>query len=185
MQLGFSPPPLLRTTAALSGLLGLGIVSWGTNIGPIPLAYIVGGVALLVALYVVLIVRLLRTQQQPSSDNLTLAQLRLAIASLIEASPAVIIAMTIPPMTTISTLVGRGLVPVKLIEVLLGQKGPAGLPEITLHEIVNQVYLNQARAGLLTLLTAAAIVGVLALLLSGIMAFAEQWSGIGTNAKGD
>jgi hypothetical protein len=100
------------------------------------------------------------------------AGLRLMLSQSISAGLGVVMAMVIPPMTVISTVAGIGLITNQLVEVLMGYEFAAA--EFTLVELVRYVYLNQASSFLATFVAATAVIGLLTLLISGIMAIPEQ-----------
>jgi hypothetical protein len=113
--------------------------------------------------------------------RLTSAQIEEAVVRLIGGGPGAVSAVAIPTMGLITASVGMGLMPVTLIEGLAGRQGPGGAIEITLAQVVRQVFLDQAQAALLTLVGISAAIGVLILLLSGLSALVVQWFGLETD----
>ena len=84
-----------------------------------------------------------------------------------------VIVATTPLMTIISIQIGIGLITNQLVEVLIGYESSA--QEFTLVELVRSLYLNQMTALLTTLLATAVAAGLLTLVISGMMAIAEQF----------
>jgi len=175
LDLPASHPTL--TVALISALLSLGVIDGAVHLPP--LWGLLVGLAI-VAVAVVLIIKLLRLPKPSSSDTITLAPLRLAISQSVSAGLGAVIAMVIPPMTVISTVVAMGLITNQLVEVLIGHEFAA--QEFTLAELVRDVYLAQARAFLIAIVVAAAAVGLLTLIASGIVAIPQQLSD--RNAEG-
>ena len=166
-----SPSAPAHVVAVISILLSPAIIGRAVHLPPF--WGVLVGLTMVVA-DVVLILSLFRLSKQPSSDTITQAQLRLAISQSVSAGLGSIIAIVIPPMTAISTVVGTGLITNRLVEVLVGYAYAA--QEFTLIELVRDVYLAQARAFLITFVAAAVLVGLLTLLASGIVAVPQQLS---------
>jgi hypothetical protein len=230
---GLYPSPITQTIAIMSFPLSLGIGIWATRLSySHAFSHQLLGIALgsgVVVGNVVLVVRLLRTPQQPSSHqaprivaailSLLLSPVLISwamstppfdtwigiiigivnialiinllrpskhplsrIASMrpqsvllqwINAGLGTVIVATIPLMTIISTQIGIGFITNQLVEVLIGYESSA--QEFTLVELVRDLYLNQTTALLTTLLAAAVAAGLLTLVISGMMAIAEQF----------
>ena len=170
--LGLSSPHPVRTIALINVLLSPGALDWA--IGLPTLQSMLVGMAI-IAIDVAIIVNLSRLPKQPSSYTIALAQLRFAISQSVSAGLGSIIALVIPPMVVVSTIVGMSMGTNQLVEVLVGNEFAA--QEFTLAELVRNVYLTQARAFLTTFVAAAAIIGILVLVASGITAIPEQISG--------
>ena len=154
--------------AILNILLSPVLVNWATNLPPF--GTILVGLALVIA-DAILIVNLLRLPKQLSSNTIT-PRLRLAFSQLIHTGLGAIVVAVIPPVTAISTIVGMGLITNQLVEVLAGYEFAA--QEFTLVDLVRNVYLDQASAFLATFVAATAIIGLLTLIISGIIAIPEQ-----------
>lgn len=136
-----------------------------------PLGGVVIGLVLILA-NLALAANMFRLSKQSSSHTIMLAQLKSMIVQTVHAGLGSAVGMTVPPMTVISTLVGVRLITNRLVEALVGYTHAA--QEFTLVERVRDVYLMQARACLITFVAAAATVGLLTLIASGIAAIPEQ-----------
>jgi hypothetical protein len=100
-----------------------------------------------------------------------LAALRLLLSRSISAGLGIVLAISIPPVTLVSTTVGIGLLANPPLEVLLGCAVSA---ESALFESVRSVYLNQAGAFLAVIAAAAALAGLMALGIGGITGSVES-----------
>jgi hypothetical protein len=98
--------------------------------------------------------------------------MRSALSQLIRGGLGAVVAMVVPPMTVFTTQVGLGLITNQLVEVLVGREFAA--QEFTLAELVRDVYLAQASALLTAFVAATAVIGLLTLIISGIMALPAQ-----------
>jgi signal transduction histidine kinase len=156
----------------ITGLGHPGPASIGDAIGaPLLLTGLAGSVVM-GSLYLAAAAAARRRQRAMASHTTVRAGLRLVLSQSIGAGLGFIIALAVPPMTTISTVVGMGLVTNQLVEVLVGSGSAA--QEFTLVELVRSVYLNQASGFLTAFVVAVAAVGLLALLVSGITALSER-----------
>jgi signal transduction histidine kinase len=173
---GLFPPHPVQSMAVVGILLSPGIIDWaiGLSTAHSPVSQFVGvlvGLAMVVV-DVALIVGLLRAPRQSLSYTITLAQMRSALSQLIRGGLGAVVAMVVPPMTVFTTQVGLGLITNQLVEVLVGREFAA--QEFTLAELVRDVYLAQASALLTAFVAATAVIGLLTLIISGIMALPAQ-----------
>jgi signal transduction histidine kinase len=154
----------------ISLLLSPIIVGWTLKSFSLLGGAVIGLVLILANL--ALAVNMFHLSKQSSSHTIMLAQLRSMISQTVRAGLGSAVGMTVPPMTVISTLVGVGLITNQFVEVLVGYTHAAR--DFTLVALVRNVYLMQARACLITFVVAAATVGLLTLIASGIVAIPEQ-----------
>jgi signal transduction histidine kinase len=150
------PPPASMADALGTPLLITGLVS----------SLLLGG------LYLAAMGAARRRLRAMGSSTTVQAGLRLLLSQAIRAGLGAVIAMVIPPMTVISTIIGIGLITNQLVEGLIGYGAAA--QEFTLVELVRSIFVNQASGFLITFVAATAVTGLLALLISGFMAIPEQ-----------
>jgi hypothetical protein len=153
--------------AILSLLLSPVLIGWALSIPPFDtwIGILVGIVN------IALIINLLRPSKQPLSGIAPMGPQTMLLQWL-NAGLGTVIVATIPLMTIISTRIGIGLITNQLVEVLIGYESSA--QEFTLVELVRSLYLNQMTALLTTLLATAVAAGLLTLVISGMMAIAQQ-----------
>ncbi len=158
--------------AQIAGIVGvlvsLGVIVWA--IGLSTFWCIVVGLGLIVA-DVALIVALRRNPGPPLSSPSTLAWLHLTMAQALSGGVGTVVAMIVPTMTTISTIISLAMIVLRFLPVLKNYDAPGlqAVPDLALLAFVRDVYLFQARALLISLVVAVVGVGLPTLGISGII----------------
>ena len=159
-------PRILAAVLSLS--LSPVLISWALSIPPFN-----AWIGILIAIVnIALIINLLRPSKHPYS-RIAPMRPQTMLLQWMNAGLGTVIVATTPLMTIISIQIGIGLITNQLVEVLIGYESSA--QEFTLVELVRSLYLNQMTALLTTLLATAVAAGLLTLVISGMMAIAEQF----------
>jgi hypothetical protein len=177
--LDFNRTSILRTAAVVCAMLSLAALAWSAAL-PSPLSVLVAlGI---VAVSAILVVVVWRQPKPRPPDALAWARLQSSMSRSVGAGLGMGLAMIIPLMALISIgLTGLTILwpfpPVLSGAVTDGQLVP---PSYTLVELVQNAYLAQASALLISFLVAAVILGLLMLVISGRMALGRRrWPHLG------
>jgi hypothetical protein len=125
---------------------------------------------------VVLAVVLHRHPGPSLSDPTILAQQQLTMAQLINGGLGLVVAMILPSMPIISTVIGIYRIAVRFVPVLATDPSstPSFAPGFTLIELVRDVYVTHARVFMISFVGATVGIGLPALVISGIITLAKR-----------